>query len=207
MGVSELREELHERKVDHSDCLDVEAMRNRLLTTLLVQADSEAKSHLRAKIPRAAIAIAPAWTGYKREVLCLIPAWDFEQARRSDTTFVSLHSVRTSVSEYFARERREILLSEQEVANVCFDALIALCLGADGVRMVLPAEHPAALRLAKMDVGVVASELGQSEMAAQGTPQMHILHGGKFITGSKGVPDDEQLEEFLQMAADLDDRV
>jgi hypothetical protein len=42
MSVKELREELNQCKADYSDCFDADAMRTRLLTTLLIQAQNEA---------------------------------------------------------------------------------------------------------------------------------------------------------------------
>lgn len=144
MNVKELRQELNQCKADYSDCFDADAMRNRLLTTLLLQAQSEATSL--PKIPRVAISLSPAWTGLVKEALCLVPAWDFERAHRmsKDDGFadsVDLTSVKTSIAEFFARDRRELLQAGEEVAAVCQDALIALCCGYDGVRLVLPVEY------------------------------------------------------------------
>ena len=63
--------------------------------------------------------------------------------------------------------------------------------------------HPAALRLAKVDAKVLASEIGVPELAARGTPQVLTAHGGRFLTGFQGVPSEEQLKAYLQTAADL----
>ena len=321
MSVRELREELNQCKADYSDCFDADAMRNRLLTTLLIQAQSEATPL--PKIPRVAISLSPAWTGLVKEALLLVPAWDFEMTHRMSkrdgfADSVDLTSVKTTIEEFFARDRRELLQAGEDVANVCQDALIALCCGADGVRLVLPVEyegnedqfhvptlvyespvpstwrpdpdqmqksgaskeeieeveaaiaavrerlgepvrvgeenevlevvtkddfevhviasskgtpvllfvraegcngsaaldpmledavrdHPAALRLAKVDSTVLASKIGIPELAARGTPQVLTAHGGKFVTGFQGVPSNEQLRAYLQAAADLNE--
>ena len=68
-------------------------------------------------------------------------------------------------------------------------------------------EHPAALRLAKVDIGVMASEVGIPEILEEGTPQTLIFHGGKAISHFKGWHGNEQLAKVLQMVADLNDRV
>ena len=62
-------EELNQCKADYSDCFDADAMRNRLLTTLLIQAQNEAGPSP-SNIPRAALALSPARTGHNKEVLC-----------------------------------------------------------------------------------------------------------------------------------------
>ena len=54
MSVKELREELNQCKADYSDCFDADAMRTRLLTTLLIQAQNEAGPSP-SNIPRAAL--------------------------------------------------------------------------------------------------------------------------------------------------------
>ena len=69
MSVKELREELNQCKADYSDCFDADAMRTRLLTTLLIQAQNEAGPSP-SNIPRAALALSPARTGHNKEVLC-----------------------------------------------------------------------------------------------------------------------------------------
>ena len=145
MTVTELRKALDERKVDHSDCSDADAMRQRLLSALLNQARNEEKPWPCSmfRVPRAGIALSPAWTGLTKEALCLVPAWDFEHACRQNVANVDLTSVRTSIADFFARDRRELLQSDQDVANVCFDALIALICNADGARLVPPAEAQA----------------------------------------------------------------
>ena len=66
-------------------------------------------------------------------------------------------------------------------------------------------DHPAALRLAKVDSTVLASKIGIPELAARGTPQVLTAYGGKFVTGFQGVPSDGQLRAYLQAAADLND--
>ena len=71
MSVKELREELNQCKADYSDCFDADAMRTRLLTTLLIQAQNEAGPSP-SNIPRAALALSPARTGHAKEVLCAV---------------------------------------------------------------------------------------------------------------------------------------
>ena len=86
MSVKELREELNQCKADYSDCFDADAMRTRLLTTLLIQAQNEAGPSP-SNIPRAALR-----SRFRQHGLatprrccvrcCAVPAWDFERARR-----------------------------------------------------------------------------------------------------------------------------
>ena len=117
----------------------------RLSTSSSRLSTSSGGSRTLAKVPRVAVSLSPAWTGLpSKEALCLVPAWDYEKARSFSTAQLAsadLASVKTSITEFFSHERRELLKSDQAVANVGMDAVIALCRGADGVRLVLPAEY------------------------------------------------------------------
>jgi len=168
LSVPELTTELTSRNVCFDDCFEKDALRERLISSLLSETQTDAQNRrtssnfaatheidaemnegLMNYLPFYLMTVSSTLTGYEKDVLCCINAWDLEDEHTHYLCVTEPERwshIEDSIKTFFARERAGGAgFTPEEVAGMCQDVCIAFFLQIEGVRLLRGQEHADAM--------------------------------------------------------------